>query len=174
MTGRRKQVIAGRSRLGQFHMAAPFWEEKTLDEMTSQEWESLCDGCGRCCLNKIIDEETDTIIWTSVACDLLDCKACRCGDYDNRSKRVPDCVKLTPAGVRELPWLPPTCAYVLVDQGRPLYWWHHLVSGSRQTVHEAGISVRNRVSARESDVAVEDYELHAITWDPVMTPKSGS
>lgn len=146
-------------------MSTPFWIEKSLEDMSPEEWESLCDGCGRCCLNKVIDEEDNTIIWTSIACDLLDCSACRCSDYDNRSARVPDCVKLTPQGVRDLPWLPPTCAYVLVATGKPLHWWHHLISGSRDTVHQAKISVRGRVSAFENEVAPDDYELHTIEWD---------
>lgn len=171
MTGRRKQDSDDDDtdfkpiRHQRFFMSDAFWERKSLDEMSAAEWESLCDGCARCCLNKVLDEDEGTIVWTSIACDLLDCSACRCSDYDHRSALVPDCVKLTPQGVRELPWLPPTCAYVLVAQGKPLFWWHHLVSGSRHTVHEAGMSVRGRISARESEVALDDYELHAIEWD---------
>lgn len=138
---------------------------KSLEAMSQQEWEALCDGCGRCCMNKVLDEEDNQIIWTSIACNLLDCTSCRCRDYESRSKLVPDCVKLTPEGVRTLPWLPPTCAYVLVAQGKPLFAWHHLISGSRDSVHQAGISVRGRVSAIENEVAFEDYELHAIDWD---------
>ena len=146
-------------------MADPFWLTKTLDDMSEQEWESLCDGCGRCCLNKVIDEDEQTLTWTSIACNLLDCQQCRCADYVNRSVKVPDCVKLTPQGVRDLPWLPPTCAYVLVEAGKPLAWWHPLVSGSRDTVHEAGISVRGRVTAFERDVPLDHYEWHALEWD---------
>lgn len=144
--------------------AAPFWKAKTLDEMSREEWESLCDGCARCCLNKVEDEEAGAIVWTSIACDLLDCEACACKDYAHRSERVPDCIPLDPEAVRTLPWLPPTCAYVLVAKGEDLYWWHHLVSGDRATVHLAGISVRGKVSAFEGDVAVEDYEWHAVDW----------
>ena len=146
-------------------MDQPFWQRKSLEDMSPQEWESLCDGCARCCLNKVQDEDSGAITWTSIACDLLDGQACRCRNYAQRSKLVPDCVKLTAKGVHQLPWLPPTCAYVLVAQGKPLFWWHHLVSGSHDTVHSAGISVRGRISARESDVEIEDYELHAIAWD---------
>jgi uncharacterized cysteine cluster protein YcgN (CxxCxxCC family) len=92
----------------------PFWRSKTLGEMTRAEWESLCDGCGRCCLHKLRDEDTDELRWTDVACRLLDVKSCRCSDYANRKARVPDCVKLTPKRVEAIDWLPPTCAYRLV------------------------------------------------------------
>jgi uncharacterized cysteine cluster protein YcgN (CxxCxxCC family) len=139
---------------------APFWRTKTLDEMTQEEWEALCDGCGRCCLNKLEDEETGVIEFTTIACDLLDGQTCRCTDYPNRRAKVPDCVQLTPEAVRTLDWLPHTCAYLKVANGEDLDWWHPLVSGSPATVHLAGISVRGLVTAKESDVPVEDYELH--------------
>jgi uncharacterized cysteine cluster protein YcgN (CxxCxxCC family) len=96
----------------------PFWRRKTLDEMTSAEWESLCDGCGRCCLNKLEDIDSGEIIWTDIACKLLDGESCRCRNYKNRRRYVPDCVKLTPESVRTITWLPPTCAYRLVADGR--------------------------------------------------------
>lgn len=120
----------------------PFWQEKLLEEMTSGEWESLCDGCGRCCLNKLEDEDTGEIYLTSLACSLLDLGSCRCSDYPNRQAKMPDCVSIDPAKARSLAWLPPTCAYRLVANGEDLPWWHPLVSGSQETVHEAGISVR--------------------------------
>ncbi len=141
-----------------------FWREKTLEEMSSQEWESLCDGCARCCLVKLEDEDTGRLYATSVSCRLLDAGACRCADYPNRSRKVPDCVRLTPEAVRSLAWLPPTCAYRLVAEGRDLAWWHHLVSGSRETVHEAGVSVRGRVTASEDDLALEDVVDHIVDW----------
>lgn len=141
----------------------PFWKVKSLDEMTSGEWESLCDGCARCCLNKLEDWDTGEIVWTRVACTLLDSDSCRCKDYGNRAATVPDCIQLTPSEVRTLTWLPPTCAYRLVREGKDLYWWHPLVSGDSETVHQAGISVRGR-TVPEDGMELEDYEDHVVTW----------
>ncbi len=139
----------------------PFWREKPLGAMTRAEWESLCDGCGRCCLHKLRDDDTDAIAFTNIACRLLDAQACRCKDYANRRKRVPDCVRLTPTRVAAIDWLPPTCAYRLVAEGRDLAWWHPLVSGRAESVHEAGISVRGRtVSEREAG----DFQDHVVAW----------
>jgi uncharacterized protein len=148
----------------------PFWKRLTLEEMSPVQWESLCDGCARCCLNKLEDWDTGEIAWTDVACRLLDDSTCRCTDYPNRSSRIPDCETLTPEKVRTLTWLPPTCAYHLVAEGRDLYWWHPLVSGDPDTVHYAGISVRHRTLS-EADVAVDRYEDHVVDWpgeDPAM------
>lgn len=142
---------------------APFWKRKTLDEMTVAEWESLCDGCARCCLNKLEDWDTGEIAWTNIACRLLDGETCRCRDYPNRHEHVADCIGLTPETVRRLTWLPPTCGYRLIDERRDLYWWHPLVSGDPQTVHEAGISVRGR-TVPEEGIAVEDYEDYLVEW----------
>jgi uncharacterized cysteine cluster protein YcgN (CxxCxxCC family) len=142
----------------------PFWRVKRLDEMTAAEWESLCDGCGRCCLNKLEEEDSGRIHFTDVACRLLDPHTCRCRDYANRFAQVGDCVPLTPHNVREIAWLPPTCAYRLIAEGRDLYWWHPLVSGDPETVHAAGVSVRGRVRASEDQVGETELEDHIVTW----------
>ncbi|MDR3464662.1 MAG: YcgN family cysteine cluster protein [Xanthobacteraceae bacterium] len=147
-----------------------FWKTKTLEEMSDSEWESLCDGCARCCLEKLEDEDTGKIYFTHVGCTLLDSTSCACKDYPNRSQKVPDCVRLTPENVRTLNWLPPSCAYRLVAEGRDLYWWHPLVSGSPDTVHEAGVSVRGRVEASEDDVDDADLEDHIVRW-PALLPR---
>lgn len=141
----------------------PFWKTKTLAEMTSGEWESLCDGCGLCCLNKLEDWDTGDVVFTSVACRLLDGESCRCKDYENRQATVPDCVQLTVDVVETISWLPPTCGYRLVSEGVDLYWWHPLVSGDPDTVHQAGISVRGRTIS-EDDVDIEDFEDYVVEW----------
>lgn len=142
-------------------MSAPFWETKRLDEMSAEEWESLCDGCGKCCLHKLQDADTDEIFSTNVACRLLDLETCRCGDYPNRKKKVPDCVQLTPETAASLPWLPPTCAYKLIAHGEALPEWHPLVSGSPDSVHDAGISLRGRaVSERQA----RGMTSHIVDW----------
>jgi len=149
----------------------PFWKRKTLSDMSAREWESLCDGCGRCCLNKLEDEDTGETHFTNVGCKLLDGESCRCKDYKNRKAKVRDCVQLTPRGVKRIVWLPPTCAYKLLAQGKDLYWWHPLVSGDPETVHAAGISVRGRVAASETDVADEDLVNWIVKW-PGRVPNS--
>jgi uncharacterized cysteine cluster protein YcgN (CxxCxxCC family) len=149
----------------------PFWRTKRLHEMTEAEWESLCDGCGRCCLVKFEDEDTAEIHYTDVRCRLLDAGTCRCTDYPNRARRVPDCVKLTPEQVPALDWLPPTCAYRLVDEGRDLPWWHPLVSGDPATVVEAGISVAGRTFANEDDLTLAEQVERVVGW-PKRWPKA--
>jgi uncharacterized cysteine cluster protein YcgN (CxxCxxCC family) len=149
---------------------APFWRTKTMAEMTAKEWESLCDGCGRCCLNKLTDVDTNETVFTDVGCRLLDGQTCRCTDYARRQSRVKDCVRLTPRNVKRLTWLPPTCGYRLIADGGDLYWWHPLVSGDPDTVHAAGISVRGRVTANEKDVPDEKLEDYIVSW-PGKWPK---
>ena len=148
------------------HEASPFWDSKTLDEMTAAEWESLCDGCGRCCLNKIEDEDTGAISLTKVACKLLDLHTCQCRDYPNRKAHVPDCIRIDPAQVRSLSWLPESCGYRRVEEGRGLAWWHPLVSGSVDTVHEAGISLRGWAKS-ERRVKAENFSKYLIDDFPV-------
>ncbi len=149
---------------------APFWEQKTLEEMSSAEWESLCDGCGRCCLVKLEDEDTGQYYATDIACQLLDKESCRCRDYANRQTVVSDCVRLTPVEARTLGWLPPTCAYRLLAEDKPLAWWHPLVSGRAETVIEAGVSVKGRVHCSETEIAVEDVVDRIRQW-PLAWPK---
>ena len=144
-------------------MPDPFWKTKKLAEMSPQEWESLCDGCGKCCLAKLEDEDTGEIHFTSVGCRLFDAELCRCIDYEHRAERVPDCVKLTPQNVATIPWLPASCAYRTIAEGRDLAWWHPLVSGDPDTVHAAGISARGR-TVNELDVAWDDFEDHEVAW----------
>jgi len=150
----------------------PFWKRKSLEQMTNPEWESLCDGCGRCCLVKLEDaDDAARTYFTDVGCRLLDTGTCRCRDYRHRTERVDDCVRLTPETVAEIGWLPPTCGYRLVADGKDLYWWHPLISGDPDTVHDAGISVRGKVKAMEDDVPDAEVEDRIVSW-PVRMPKA--
>ena len=138
-----------------------FWE-RPLTSLTPAEWEALCDGCGKCCLNKLEDEETGEVAFTRVACRLLDPDTCRCGQYENRRSFVPECVFLTPKTIDKVAyWLPSTCAYKLRHEGRPLPGWHPLVSGDPESVHEAGQSVRGW-TVPEYEVDENDWEDHII------------
>ncbi|MBI5313661.1 MAG: YcgN family cysteine cluster protein [Methylocystis sp.] len=147
----------------------PFWE-KPLSDLTRAEWEQLCDGCGRCCLVKLEDEDTGAIYHTSVACKLLDQQSCRCGDYPRRRRYVPDCVRLTLEKLADIPWLPPTCAYVLRFRGKPLPPWHPLISGDPESVSRAGVSARGRIEAGEDDVETDDLPDFIRLW-PKRWPK---
>lgn len=142
---------------------AHFWERKTLAELTQEEWESLCDGCGKCCLHKLEDDETGEVHYTCVACRYLDPNTASCRQYEQRLSLVPECIDLQPEDVTEFHWLPQTCAYRLVAEGKPLYDWHPLISGDPNTVHKAGISVRGRVFA-EGDVPEDELEDYIVHW----------
>lgn len=142
---------------------APFWKRKRLDEMTSEEWESLCDGCGKCCLLKLEDAESGEVSYTDVACRGLNLHSCRCNFYANRKAKVPDCIVLRPEMVKRFRWLPRTCAYRLVAEGKDLEWWHPLVSGDPESVHRAGISVRGRARS-ESVVDEDEIQDHIVKW----------
>lgn len=141
----------------------PFWNTKTLEVMTTSEWESLCDGCGRCCLHKLEDIDTGLYFYTNVACHLLDSETCRCRDYPNRLSLVKDCLVLSATDHEHYKWLPTTCAYRRLANGMDLEWWHPLVSGIPDTVHEARISVRNR-TVSENEVSKEQLEDHIVSW----------
>ncbi len=136
----------------------PFWRERRLDELSRPEWEALCDGCGRCCVFRLEDEDTGACADTNVCCDLLDGERARCRSYADRAVRQPMCITLTAAMVLADPsWLPGTCAYRLLAEGRELRWWHPLVSGDPRTVLEAGISVRGRVVPEAEAGDLEDH-----------------
>lgn len=141
--------------------AAPFWKTKTLEELSRDEWESLCDGCARCCLVKLEDEDTSEIYLTRLSCSMLNVGACRCSDYPNRFIKMPDCINIDVEQVRTLSWLPETCGYRVVAEGRDLAWWHPLVSGSPDTVHQAGVSVRG-LAMNEKRVKAENYWRYII------------
>ncbi len=141
--------------------AAPFWMRKTLEQLDRQEWESLCDGCGLCCLQKLEDEDNNSVYYTRIACKLLDLKSCQCRDYPNRFEQVPDCIQLTPGTADQFNWLPPTCAYRLVSEGQDLPQWHYLVCGDREQVHKQRISQSGRMLS-ETTVAEDDWEDYLI------------
>ena len=139
----------------------PFWRRKSLAEMTPIEWESICDGCAKCCLEKLEDPETGEVSYTNVGCALLDIDTCRCADYDGRARLMADCVRLSALNIATISWLPSSCAYLRLAQGRDLADWHHLLSGDPDSVHAAGMSVKGRVVA-ERDAG--DFADHVVTW----------
>lgn len=138
----------------------PFWQRKTLEQMSDEEWESLCDGCGQCCLNKLQDADTDEIYFTNVACNQLNIKTCQCRNYDRRFEYEEDCIKLTRENLPTFSWLPPSCAYRVLAEGKNLPVWHPLrTGGSKSAMHAERISVRH-IAVRESEV--RDWEDHII------------
>lgn len=139
-----------------------FWETVPLERMNRAEWESVCDGCGKCCLNKLEDEETGEVALTRVACRLLDNQTCQCAQYPIRHQFVPECIVLTPKTIKDnMYWLPQTCGYRLLYEGRTLYSWHPLISGDPESVHRAGVSVRG-LTIPEFEVDEDDWEDHII------------
>jgi len=143
-------------------LGARFWERKPLEKLTAKEWEALCDGCGKCCLNKLEDEDTGRVALTRVACRLLDDQTCQCAQYDIRRQFVPECIVLTPANLSDhMYWMPRTCAYRLLWESKPLADWHPLISGDPESVHAAGVSVRGR-TVPEFEVPEDEWEEHII------------
>lgn len=139
-----------------------FWEKYPMDRLSQVEWEALCDGCGKCCLNKLEDEETGEVALTRIACRLLDDSSCLCGQYATRHQFVPECIVLTPKNMdKNAYWMPETCAYKLLWQGKRLYDWHPLISGDPQSVHDAGVSVQG-ITIPEFEVPDEDWEDYII------------
>ncbi len=139
-----------------------FWERKSLRQMNRREWEALCDGCGKCCLNKLEDEESGEVALTRIACRLLDGESCRCSSYETRHRYVPECIVMRPQNIdKHAYWMPRTCAYRLLWEGKPLYDWHPLISGDPETVHAAGVSMRGR-TVSEAAVEEDDWEDHII------------
>jgi uncharacterized cysteine cluster protein YcgN (CxxCxxCC family) len=151
-------------------MTDPFWETKPLTKMTDAEWESLCDGCGRCCLVLLDEEDTGRLYQTNVACKLFDVKKRRCTDYANRSKRVKDCVTLTPGNSGALDWMPESCAYRRLARGEGLPDWHPLLTGAKKSVEDAGVAVMNAVS--ETKVDPEDIWDYVVSIRPKPRKKS--
>ena len=140
-----------------------FWKTKSLEKLSPEEWEALCDDCGRCCLLKIEDEDSGDLFYTNVVCEFHDSERCRCSAYQQRTQRVTDCIKVTPALARDKKWLPDTCAYRLLAERKDLFDWHPLISGNLDSVHEAGISVRDKVVS-EKYVHPQDLPGHLIQW----------
>ena len=144
-------------------MPNEFWRSKSLSAMTDEEWELLCDGCARCCMIKLQDEDSERVHYTAVVCGLLDTDNCKCTRYPLRHRLVPDCVVLTPERAVQFQWLPATCAYRTLAEGRELPYWHPLISGSKDSVHEAQISVRGKVVS-ETDVHVDEHQSMLVSW----------
>jgi len=143
-------------------METEFWKTKSLQQMSPEEWDALCDHCGKCCLHKLEDEDTGEVHYTQVACRYLD-DNCSCKEYSRRKSLVPECIELAPEQVQSFSWLPATCAYRLLAQGEALKAWHPLISGNPDSVHGAGVSVKGKVLS-EDYVHVDDMEEHVVSW----------
>ena len=159
---------------------APFWKTKSLKEMSKSEWESLCDGCAKCCLNKFIDDETtddttelqptdhlkagEQLVYSNIACYLLNDKTCQCSQYEKRTQLVPDCVQLSQENLDQIFFMPPSCAYRRLNEGRDLPSWHPLLNnGKKSAMHKAGMSVRGKI-VKDNDVELDDFEDYIVTW----------
>ncbi len=140
-----------------------WWQDTPLAELDREQWEALCDGCAKCCLHKLEDEDSGEVFYTKVRCRYLDEQECRCTDYANRSVLVPNCIRLQVEEIDDLDWLPSTCAYRLRARGEPLPDWHYLVSCDRETVHRAGVSIRGRAVSDEF-VHPDGYDEHIVHW----------
>lgn len=150
-----------------FTMSQPlrpnFWQHYPLEQLNIAEWEALCDGCGLCCLVKLEDDESGEIAYTKVACKLLDCSTAQCQDYLNRQQQVPDCIQLSPATVKQIKWLPPSCAYRRIQEGKTLPNWHYLISGDRTSVIKARKSAATRCIS-ETEVHEDELEDYVVRW----------
>ena len=138
-----------------------FWEKKKLHQLSKGEWEALCDGCGKCCLLKLEDEDTGKIEYTNIACKLLSKKNCRCLKYDERQNLVKDCIKLNYKNIDKIKWMPKSCAYKVLLEGKKLPKWHYLISGDYNTIHETGNSVRGKIIKENNSIDIED---HIVDW----------
>lgn len=145
-------------------MSGRWWETTALSDMSETQWEALCDGCAKCCLLKLEDEDTGEVAYTRLHCRLLNSETCRCSDYENRKDYVPDCIKLTPGNLGQLRWMPQTCAYRLLYEGKPLFSWHPLLTGNPDSVHQDRNSIRGR-SVSEDTVLDEDQIDWIVDWE---------
>ena len=144
-------------------MSDQFWKTKKLEEMSSEEWEALCDGCGKCCVLKLEDEDTAEVTYTSLSCKLFDPNTCRCTDYSERHKKVPECLVISPKNLKDIPWLPSSCSYRLRHEGKELPSWHHLNSKDASLVHTEAQSVQNKVTSLKN-VDENDYINYIVDW----------
>ncbi len=142
----------------------PFWKQKSLHQLSREEWELLCDGCAKCCLFKLEDKKTGSVSYTGVCCRLLSLRTCRCTSYKNREKQVPTCMNLSPTRVEQFHWLPKTCAYRLVHEGKDLPLWHHLVSGDKELIHRLGFSIKGKVVS-EKNIHMLRLHQHVVDWE---------